>query len=84
MSENAQHFYFKDLESNLLNNLCFIAILAGSMNFYILKNVQNSIKKYLMNNFNIHTQIWSGVSETMTPIVVSKSQFSPVYEIDYF
>ena len=37
-----------------------------------------------MKNVNIHTQKWSGFSETMTPIVVSKSQFNPVYAADYF
>ena len=33
-----------------------------------------------MNHFNIHTQKWSGGSETMTSIVVSNSQFNPVYQ----
>ena len=37
-----------------------------------------------MNHYNIITQKWSGVSETMTPIGVPKSQFNPVYEADYF
>ena len=54
------------------------------MIFDFLKNVQNQISNSLMNHFNIYTKKLLGVSESMTPIGVSKSQFNPVYEADYF
>ena len=54
------------------------------MIFDLLEIVQNQISNSLMNHFNIHTQKVSGVSESMTPIGVSKSQFNPVYEAEYF